>query len=105
MRIHIFTATTLPHTYHTTNTPTSQTNTLNTWIQQYHDTCPHTKIVLLGYSSGAIMTLNSLCGEPVGYGANRATHLKGGIYGPSGKPPFFPSPSSPLSITPDLRLM
>lgn len=65
---------------------TSQTYKLNTWIADYNKACPATKIMLIGYSSGGIMAMNSLCGtSPPGYAP--IAHLPGAKYGPVGTPP------------------
>jgi len=58
------------------------TVTLHTWIQQYHTACPKTKIVLIGYSSGAITELNTICGEGPQYQPNQP-QLDGATYGPT----------------------
>lgn len=40
----------------------SQSNNLIRYLDEYHDACPKTKIVLAGYSAGAVITMNVLCG-------------------------------------------
>lgn len=39
-----------------------QSKLLLRWLRAYHDACPKTKIVTVGYSAGAIITMNVLCG-------------------------------------------
>jgi hypothetical protein len=40
-------------------------NTLKQYTVDYHHYCPHTKMVLIGYSSGGVIVMNDLC-----YGGN-----------------------------------
>ena len=35
--------------------------TFNQYVSSYHSKCPSTKIVTLGYSSGAVITMSGLC--------------------------------------------
>lgn len=35
--------------------------TFKNYVVEYHHACPHTKIVAIGYSSGAIIEMNDLC--------------------------------------------
>lgn len=37
---------------------------LSQYIVDYHKKCPNTPLVLFGYSEGAIITMNTLCGGP-----------------------------------------
>lgn len=41
---------------------TDGANTLESYISQYQAACPSTQMVLLGYSAGAVITMNVLCG-------------------------------------------
>ena len=41
---------------------TTQTKNLMRYLNQYHTACPNTKIVLAGYSAGAVIVMNGVCG-------------------------------------------
>lgn len=76
--------------------PSFQSVTLRQYIKDYHTYCPNTKIVLVGYSSGSIMTLNVLCGESAPYNPAMVPLSYNG-YGP-----WSPSLSLPFPPWPQL---
>lgn len=55
------------------------------WIHTYHEACPKTKMVVLGYSAGAMIAMNALCGatnpfpDTAGLDASWSDTVIGGI--------------------------
>lgn len=39
----------------------SQVKTFRAYVQHYHESCPTTKMAVIGYSSGAVLVMNGLC--------------------------------------------
>lgn len=54
---------------------------LKQYVVDYHHFCPNTKIVLIGYSSGAVIMMNDLCYGGNGQGTPQMNPLIAGNVG------------------------
>ena len=54
---------------------------LKQYVVDYHHSCPNTKIVIIGYSSGAVIAMNDFCYGGSGVGTPQLNPAIAGSYG------------------------